>query len=60
MVASLPSWRGTKSSSSFSVTTAFALLSSSMSSTLPILAPPTCTGLPGTSAPAFWKTAFTL
>ena len=60
IVAVVPSWRGAKSSSTFIVTTAFASSSSTMSVIEPIGWPPTRTSLPGTSWPAFSKTAWTV
>jgi hypothetical protein len=59
-VALVPSWSGAKGSPTSIVTTALAELSSSMSAIVPTGCPPTRTSLPGTSWPAFSKTALTL
>ena len=60
IVAVVSSCSGAMTSFSSIVTTAFAESSSSMSVIVPIGWPPTRTWFPGTSWPAFSKTALTL
>src|SRR5215208_2016857 len=60
IVAVVPSCSGASASPTSMVTIALAEPSSSMSEIEPIGCPPTRTSLPGTSWPAFWKTALTL
>ena len=60
IVAEVPSCSGATASPISMVTMASALLFSSMSEIEPIGCPPTRTSLPGTSWPAFSKTALTL
>ena len=60
IVALVPSCSGATASPTSMVTIALADWSSSMSVIVPMGWPPTRTSLPGTSWPAFWKTALTL